>query len=544
MSSSPPAPAGAPLTDAAAPIRPTLRRRLNWPRWRPAWRELLSTAAPFVLLTVALLGVAYWLLDPAPPRRLVLATGPERSAYAVFGERYVQILRRQGIEVVLRPTQGSAENLARLRQPHTPADGPADQASVDVAFVNGSLLADESDEGTDGGAPAPSASDSDAESLRSLGQLFREPIWVFYRSDRQTLAPGMAAAAAELAASVGAPAAASTPQQRRVAARRAKALPVSTHALQPAPQPPQKLSDLAGWRINIGAAGGGLAPLARELLAAHQLQPAQLRLSQQQDNDAVAALLGGELDAVMLASAPEGLLVQMLLRTPGIALMDFVQADAYARRWPFIAPVRLPRGIVDLAADLPPADRQLLAPTTLLVARADTHPALQQLLVQAAHEAHAGAGWFQRPGEFPQLTAGSTLPLSPEAERHARNGTPWLQRYLPFGLANLFDRMWVALASIIVVAIPLSRIIPPLYQFRIRSRVFRWYAQLRAVEDAIGQRPADELSAELDAIDARVLQISVPLSYAEELYALRSHIAWVRQRVQLAASLSPSSEKS
>jgi hypothetical protein len=88
------------------------------------------------------------------------------------------------------------------------------------------------------------------------------------------------------------------------------------------------------------------------------------------------------------------------------------------------------------------------------------------------------------------------------------------------------------------VLIPLSRVVPPLYQFRIRSRVFRWYGQLRSVEDAVGRRPAQELTRELDEIEARVEQVTVPLSYADELYSLRSHIAMVRGRVQssLAAS--------
>jgi hypothetical protein len=166
----------------------------------------------------------------------------------------------------------------------------------------------------------------------------------------------------------------------------------------------------------------------------------------------------------------------------------------------------------------------------MLVARQGTHPALVQLLVQTAHEVHGGAGWFQQKGDFPN-TRNSEFPLAAEAARYYKNGPPLLQRYLPFWFANLFDRMWVVLLSIVAVLIPLGRVVPPLYQFRIRSRVFRWYGQLRALEDAIGQRPADELSRELDSIEARVGQVSVPLSYADELYALRSHIAMVRLRL-------------
>jgi hypothetical protein len=91
--------------------------------------------------------------------------------------------------------------------------------------------------------------------------------------------------------------------------------------------------------------------------------------------------------------------------------------------------------------------------------------------------------------------------------------------------------MWVVLVSLIAILIPLSRVVPPLYEFRIRSRVFRWYAQLRAVEDAIGDKPVAELQTELDRIESRVEQVAVPLSYADELYSLRSHIHMVRKRL-------------
>jgi hypothetical protein len=227
-------------------------------------------------------------------------------------------------------------------------------------------------------------------------------------------------------------------------------------------------------------------------------------------------------------------MVQMLLQTPGVRLYDFVQAEAYARRFPFMSAVTLPRGVVDLARDQPSADVHLVAPTATMLARASLHPALVQLFVQAAQQVHGAPGWFQRKGEFPNA-GDAERSVDPEAMRVYRSGTPWLQRYLPFWLANLADRMWVVLLAIAAVLLPLSRILPPLYEFRIRSRVFRWYGRLRAVEAAVGERPAPALLEELDEIDAQVGRVSVPLSHADELYALRSHIAMVRRRLAAAA---------
>ena len=276
------------------------------------------------------------------------------------------------------------------------------------------------------------------------------------------------------------------------------------------------------------------------LLEANRVKPESVTLSRLPLTPAVVDLLDGRLDAIVIASAPESQMVQMLLRTPGIALANLVQSEAYARRFPFMSHVVLPRGVADLAADIPPRDIHLIAPTATLVARKSLHPALMQLFVQAAQQVHGQAGWFQRRGEFPN-PVNTERPIAAEAQRFYKDGPPWLQRYLPFWLANLFDRMWIALLAIIAVLLPLSRIVPPLYEFRIRSRVFRWYAQLRAVEEASGERPADELLRELEDIEARVGRVHIPLAYADELYALRSHIQLVRRRLQEGRHAMPTS---
>lgn len=437
-------------------------------------RDLLVTAGPFIALAFGLLVVAYLALDPTPPRHVVLATGPERGAYDEFGKRYAAALQARGITVELRPTQGASENLRLLLDP---------ESGVDVAFVQG-------------GAGERARSQAESDALVSLGSLFHEPVWLFYRE---------------------------ASAQRLLQADRLTSL-----------------AQLRGWNLNVGARGSGSPALMRKLLEANRIDPGTISLSRLDPTPAVVALLAGELDALVFATAPESVLVQMLLQTPGIALFDFAQAEAYSRRFPFLHPVLLPRGVVDLAADLPASDVRLIAPTAGLAARRDTHPALVQLFVQAAADIHDDAGWFQHKGEFPK-PSDTEWPLSKEAERFYRSGPPVLQQHLPFWLANLVDRMWVVLVSIIAILIPLSRVVPPLYEFRVRSRIFRWYGQLRGVEESHGRRPAEELARELDAIEARVENVSVPLSYAEELYALRSHIALVRARL-LGTAAGPSLE--
>jgi hypothetical protein len=212
--------------------------------------------------------------------------------------------------------------------------------------------------------------------------------------------------------------------------------------------------------------------------------------------------------------------------------MDFAQNEAYGRRFPFLSPVSLPRGVVDLAGNVPPEDVRLVASTTALLAREPTHPALLQLFAQAGQVLHGGAGWFNRAREFPN-TRHSELPIAAEADRAINEPVPLLQRYLPFWLANLIERMWLVLGILLAALLPLSRIVPPLYQFRVRSRVFRWYGRLREIESdmELGQLPRSELAQALDQLEIQVEKVSVPLSYADELYALRNHIHLVRQKL-------------
>ena len=435
-------------------------------------RDLVVTAGPFVLIALLLLAGAYYFLDPAPPARVVLATGPEQSDYAEFGKRYAAELKRYGIQVVLKPTQGSSENRRLLR------DAAQD---VDLGFVRG------------GSSDATRAADEEQSGvpLVSLGSLYLEPVWLFYRED---------------------------------AAKRLNHEVTLTG-----------LAQLQGWRLNLGARGSGVIGLMGKLLHVNGIERDSVKVSRLEQTEAVVALLAGELDALAIAAAPESLMVQMLLQTPGVKLFEFAQAEAYARRLPFLRAVELPRGVLDIARDLPAHDLPLIAATTTLVARESTHPALLQLFVQAAHDIHGGNGWLARSGQFPSQQ-NSELPLAKEAERYYRNGPPLLQRYLPFWLANLIDRMWVVLVSIIAVLIPLSRVVPPLYAFRVRSRVFRWYRQLREIEEALRSKSASpaELLQDLNRLDAKAQHVTVPLSYAEELYSLRSHIQLVRERLSSA----------
>lgn len=425
-------------------------------------RDFLVAAGPAAIAVAATCLLAYWLVDPSPPPQLTMSTGQENSAYETFGKKYADALAKFGIHVTLKRSLGSQENLLRLNDP---------DSGVDVAFVQSGSTEQE---------------EAERKGLVSLGSLFTEPVWLFFRDTRKITS----------------------------------------------------LTQLKGLKINVGPEGTGVPELFRKLLSVNGVEPKDLKLGALENTPATVALLDGRIDGLVFSSAPDAPLIQMLLQTPGIRLFDFAQAEAYTRRFPFLSHVVLPRGIVDLGRDLPPRDYQLIAPTATLVARADLHPALVDLLVQSASDIHGDAGWFHRKDEFP--TARFTeIPVSPVAQKFYKNGPPLLQRYLPFWLANFFERMWVVVVALGALVLPLSRIIPPIYVWKVRSRVYRWYGQLRAVEQAIEDVPREAPESiyaiqlrRLNEIEERVNRISIPLSFADELYGLRSHINFVRRRVQ------------
>ncbi len=305
-----------------------------------------------------------------------------------------------------------------------------------------------------------------------------------------------------------------------------------------------QITDLKGLKINVGPEGTGAPQLFRKILDLNGIEAGQVQLGALENTPGTMALLDGSIDGLVFSSGPDALMVQMLLQTPGIRLFNFAQAEAYTRRLPFMSHVVLPRGIVDVGRDLPGQDYHLIAPTATLVASDKLHPALIDLFVQAATEIHGGTGWFQQQGQFPSERY-TEIPVSRDAAKFYKDGPPLLQRYMSFWMANFLDRMWVVVVALAALILPLSKVVPPLYVWRIRSRVYRWYGQLRTVEQELEAATAAGhpelcvgLLKRLDEIEELVNQISIPLAFADGLYGLRSHINFVRQRVKnvLAAS--------
>lgn len=326
------------------------------------------------------------------------------------------------------------------------------------------------------------ADQEELKSLVSLGTLYVQPVLVFYRSSRNI----------------------------------------------------DQITQLKHKRVAIGPEGSGTHVLARKIFEANEIKSDEVNLLTMDGDDAIEALKAKKVDAIFIMSELiRGKKVRELMAQPGIKLMSFSQADGYVRRLHFLSRLHAPAGSFDLGRNLPPADIQLIGTPVELIARENLHPAVSDLLIAAAKEVHSKAGLFRNANEFPAPLQ-REFPLSEEARRYYTSGSPFLYKRLPFWLASLIDRILLFVVPLLIVIVPASRLLAPLYRWRIRSRLYRWYGVLMKIEREMARKDADmqseKITKTLQEIETAVNAMSMPLAYADQLYVLREHIAMVKQR--------------
>ena len=319
---------------------------------------------------------------------------------------------------------------------------------------------------------------TDGEELRSLGSLFYEPLWIF-------------------------------------------------HKMNPAPT---GLQELVGRRVNRGMEGSGTQELVDELFALNGIR--DQAFAELSNSGASRALMNGELDAVIMVGGEESPDVQRLLNATDVGLMDLPRAEAYFLQRRYLSPLKLPAGSINLATHRPPENRSLVGVTAMLVAREDLHPALVDLLLLSSKPIVDAPGLFSGVGQFPSAQFLS-IPLDEDARRFHERGPSFLQRYLPFWAATLVDRLIVMLVPLIALALPLLKAFPPVYRWRVRSRIYRWYADLKRIEMKLDSGESDlNLIEAIQRLEDEVKQVETPLSYTDELYRLREHIEMVDKRIR------------
>lgn len=323
--------------------------------------------------------------------------------------------------------------------------------------------------------------DEGVEDLKSLGSLYFEPLWIFTRRDFQS----------------------------------------------------NSLLDMEGLNLAVGGIGTGTREISVKLLEATGIDSEQTQLLDIGGLEAFNALSNRAVDVVFISAGISSDVVQQFLNEPEFRLFSERRAIAYDKKYPYLSYLTLPEGVLDLARNIPPRETELLASAALLVAGPSAHQTLRALLVHTAHDIHDQETPYVQEVDFPSSQF-SDIPLASEAQRYYEHGPSFLQRYLPFWVADLADRLKVMLIPLITIMFPLMKIAPPTYRWRIRSKIYKWYKDLKKAEglhsDA-SQRDLDEALKLLDDMDHEAKHTPVPLSYTDALYNLRMHISLVRDKL-------------
>ena len=418
------------------------------------FKNRLKYYGPGTLMVVLSFAVAFFFMKPAPPRKLIIGTGETDGAYFHYGKRFQDILARDGIQLEARTTAGTIDNLRLL-----------ESNEIDLGFVQGGI-----------------GSKTKADDLISLGSLFYEPIWVFYRAEINT----------------------------------------------------QKKDAMRGLRVGMGAPNSATQILSKTLMGLLGVTDNDAQFVWVGGTEASDMLIDGQLDMAFMIYGYQAPLIQKMLKAKQVLPLSVSRAAAFSREFRYWTIVTLPRGIVDFADDIPGSDIVLLAPAAQLVAKADFHPALIDLFIGAAEEIFGAGGVFEEPGEFPSLKL-IDFNTNKDIRRFYKSGPSLLRQYLPYWLATFIDRMKIMLLPLVAIVFPFFKLMPPLYRYRIRSKIFRCYGELEALDPELHfeeiQGNVEEYLSRLDHLEEKVSKISVPLGFRESVYNLRVHIDMIRSRL-------------
>jgi TRAP-type uncharacterized transport system substrate-binding protein len=424
-------------------------------------KGMIVAFSPMLIIVAAFLFVAYRYIDPAPPKHVLITAGDPEGNYFAAAMKYKEIMKGEGIDLEVLPSKGAWDNLKRLEDP---------SSGVEIGFVQDGL-----------------GSRAKQPDISSLGSLFYEPVWIFYRGQKELT----------------------------------------------------RLTQLTGFRIAIGEHGGETHTMAKNLLTAATVTDKNSKWLELPAEEGAKALLAGQADAAFFIASASEKLIQDLLKDPSIKVMSMDQAEALTRQFPYLHHLTLPHGTLDLAKNIPSHDIELVAPTATLVARNSLHPAIVYLFLKATSKVHHQPGIFEKKSEFP-YDKDFVFPINSGAKEYFKSGAPFWLRYLPFWLATLMERFIFLVLPTAAIVIPLLKLIPRYLNWRIRSRMFELYGELKMLEDQIRNDAKSEqiekYVGRLDVIEDRIHQMNFPIDVFDDVYVLREHIHFVRERLSRMAN--------
>ena len=299
---------------------------------------------------------------------------------------------------------------------------------------------------------------------------------------------------------------------------------------------PSTLAQAKGLRIAAGPASSSSLIAAKLMLAHAGIKPADVRFEFLNGASVADALVDGKVDMVFQATGEDSQDIQQLTRLGGIQLLGVEHAGALSAQEPYLQPLLLPQGSMELRGDIPPRDLTMMSLQTHLLVRPDLHPALQRALLDAAIEIHEVPTFLQRHGQFPSFR-GSDFPLSPTAKAYSLGARPWMETLLPYGKAQYAELIVYAIIPVLALAFIVLAWIPRLFDWRVNAALNHFYGVLKFLENEMDAIATDNpiamrgLLERLDNIDQKIVAMDLPEAYSERWYTLREHLAEAQDKM-------------
>ncbi|APW64763.1 hypothetical protein LPB137_02330 [Poseidonibacter parvus] len=320
--------------------------------------------------------------------------------------------------------------------------------------------------------------------IKSLASIYYEPLWIFYKNEKYTM---------------------------------------------------NYIVELTSKKISIGKKGSGTFDLASKILSDNKINNTNSNIFNDSSKEGKEKLLSGKLDAIFLVGSPHSPAIKELLENPDINLFSFKRAKAYSRQYNFLESIELYEGTINLYKNLPFHDVNLLSTTATIVVRDDFSEELTRLVLKSIKTIHNKKSLFEVENQFPSIE-NITIPASEEAQRYFVYGDTWLEKIFPYWIASNLDRLKILIIPLLTLLIPLIKGGFPLYKWSVRSKIYRWYDELQALDLALEGLKIEELRSKLLEVEELKKEIKaetkVPLSYMGEYYDLIMHLELIISKIQ------------
>jgi TRAP-type uncharacterized transport system substrate-binding protein len=435
------------------------------------WKYFKETWPLFSILIILSMGAIY-LADPAPPSEINFASGVKGGSYEKLVLEYQSYLAQYDVKVNIIPTAGPITNLELLS-----GDAKAlakylpnvepTDRRIDVALTQAGLASDI----------------KNIDQIIYIGSIDYEPLlFMIRRSLLQNITSN-------------------------------------------------EIKSFTELNVATGQIGTGTHAQLAKLMALDDAGTLDSNVQAMTDEQAVAALLADDIDGMVLVDGIESRNVQNVALSDQIEILNFTRAQAYRRRLPYLQVLTIPVGSLNLSKNIPSQDIKILSTTTALIAKADTHPAIQYLLARASTDIAGKATFFADSREFPQFND-PLIPHSEIAREYYLNGSPYLQRFFPFWLAEIFDRLFFIILPFSALAYPILLALPKYRGRRLARKIWANYDQLRTLElemnDNFDHNKLDEYLNRLDKIEADAVNIKISGSMGDDYFIHLQHIHFVR----------------